>query len=62
MSDTRMNRRQFAGLTSAGIAGGAFALSTAGLAAERAGEWDPDRPPVVTGKPLRVQPVLMHTP
>ncbi len=61
MSDTRMNRRQFTRLTTAGIAGGALALSAAGLAAERAGEWDPDRPPVVTGKPLRVQPVLMHT-
>jgi hypothetical protein len=60
MSDSRMNRRQFAGLTSAGIAGSVLGLQGAASSAA-ADDWGPDRAPVVTGKPLRVQPVLMHT-
>ena len=59
MSDDRMSRRQFAGLSAAGIAGGALTLR--GSACAAADDWDPERPPVVTGKPLKVQPVLMHT-
>ena len=61
MSDSQINRRQFAGLTSAGIAGGVLG-STRSLAADEAfKQWDPARPPIVTGRPLVVQPVLMHT-
>ena len=61
MSDDRISRRQFAGLSAAGIAGGALALQGSAQAAAAADDWDPERPPVVTGKPLKVQPVLMHT-
>jgi len=55
-----MNRREFGGVAAAGLAGGILALSAAD-AQELAFElWDPDKPLVVTGKPLRVQPILMH--
>ncbi len=60
MSDDRINRRQFAGLSAAGVAGGALALRASAVGVAEF-EWDPERPPVVTGKPLRVQPVFMHT-
>ena len=61
MTAQRMNRREFAGATTAGIAGGALGLATGVRAADERDGWDPGRRPVVTGKPLRVQPVLMHT-
>ena len=61
MTAQHMNRREFAGATTAGIAGGALGLATGARAAEQTVAWDPVRRPVVTGKPLRVQPVLMHT-
>ena len=61
MSDSQINRRQFAGLTSAGIAGGVLGSTRSLAAGEAPDEWDPARGPVVTGKPLVVQPVLMHT-
>jgi hypothetical protein len=61
MSNDRISRREFAGLTAAGFAGGALALGGSAARAAGADDWDPDRPPVVTGKPLKVQPVLMHT-
>lgn len=61
MSAFQINRRQFAGLTAAGVAGGTLAMSR-GLAADAPGElWDPQRPPVVTGRKLTVQPVLIYT-
>jgi len=61
MSDLPMNRREFAGLTAAGMAGGALGLGGM-LQAEGGTElWDPTRPPVVTGQPLKVQPVLIYT-
>jgi len=56
-----MNRREFAALAAAGIAGGMVALSSsAGAGTQLAEPWDPDRPPVVTAAPLKVQPILMH--
>jgi hypothetical protein len=61
MSQNHLNRRQFASLTTAGIAGGVIGINGAGAAADAAWQWDPDKPPVVTGKPLVIQPVLMHT-
>ena len=56
-----MNRRQFTALTTAGIAGGVFGLAGSPLAGNTAEGWNPDLPPTVTGKPLKVQPILMHT-
>ena len=56
-----LNRREFGVLTAAGLAGGMLGLSSA-LSAEGTAvqPWDPDKPPVVTGRPLRVQPILAH--
>jgi hypothetical protein len=55
-----MNRREFVGLTTAGIAGGVIGLSTSAIAEAKAGGWDPDKPLIVTGKKLKVQPILMY--
>ena len=55
-----MNRREFTGMAAAGIAGGILALSAAEAQELTVEPWDPEKPPVVTGKPLRVQPILMH--
>jgi len=61
MCEHCMNRRQFSALTSAGLAGAMAALSKVSAAEPpRIEPWDPDRPPVVTGRPLRVQPILAH--
>ena len=61
MCEHCMNRRQFGVLTTAGLTGGMLAAS-AGLAADGTDiePWDPDKPPRITGRPLRVQPVLAH--
>lgn len=55
-----MNRREFVGLTTAGIAGGILGLSAPALAKRKIEEWDPNEPLIVTGKKLNVQPVLMY--
>ena len=57
-----MTRREFCAATAMGVAGGVLALPS-GLTGGQAGPiepWDPDKPFLVTGKPLRVQPVLIH--
>ena len=61
MCEHCMNRREFGGLATAGLAGGIVGLTSA-VAAEglQVEPWDPDKPPVVTGRALRVQPVLAH--
>ncbi len=43
-----------------GLAGGVVGLPAMAATAGAAIEWNPDKPPVVTGRPLRVQPVLAH--
>lgn len=59
MCDHCINRREFATLTSAGLAGAMLGLSAASAAERSSAEsWDPDKAPVVTGRALRVQPVL----
>ena len=55
-----INRRDFVGLSAAGAAAGALASGHWLLGAEQPVEWDPDRAPVVTGRKLVVQPVLVH--
>ncbi len=60
MSDHHMNRREFVGLTTAGIAGGVLGLGAPTVAGEKTPEWDPKRPLIVTGKALNVRPVLMY--
>jgi len=54
-----ISRRDFMTLTTVGIAG---ALSLGASSSAQAGreEWDPDKPPIRTGKPLTVQPILMY--
>lgn len=56
-----MSRRTFHTLTTAGAAGGLLGAAALGGAARVEAEpWDPDQPPRVTGRPLRVQPILAH--
>ncbi len=60
-----MNRRRFAQLTTASLAGGVLGAATAPLSAGRKADpnvddWDPDKPQIVTGKKLLVQPLLRH--
>ncbi|MFH1266529.1 MAG: hypothetical protein ABIK89_12445, partial [Planctomycetota bacterium] len=56
-----INRREFAATTTAGLAGSMLGLSSLAAAeGSRVDAWDPDKPPVVTGLPLRVQPILAH--
>ncbi len=59
-----MGRREFLGTTAVLGAGAALALSPSAAAAATApwneSMWDPDRPFVAVGKPLRVQPILMY--
>ena len=61
MCEHCMNRRQFATVAGAGLGAGVLGLSSV-VAAEGPLEasWDPDKPPHVTGRPLRVQPILAH--
>lgn len=54
------NRREFLGLTTASIAGGALALNASSRASVHSEGWDANRPPVCTGRALVVQPVLMY--
>ena len=61
MCEHCMNRRTFHALTAAGLAGGFLGVSAAVAAdALEIEPWDPDQPPRVTGRPLRVQPILAH--
>ena len=55
-----MNRREFVALTTAGIAGPILSLGTSSPAQHKTQRWDPNKPPISTGKALRVQPVLMY--
>lgn len=61
MFDSRMNRREFVGLTGASIAGGVLGFGTPARADGESEGWTPDRPMIVTGKKLTVQPVLMYS-
>ncbi len=60
MCDCCMNRREFVGLTTASIAGGVLGLGTSAFANRKIEEWNPNKPLLVTGKKLRVQPILMY--
>ena len=60
MCDCCMNRREFVGLTTAGIAGGVLGLGTPAFAGVKIEEWNPDKPFIVSGKKIKVQPVLMY--
>lgn len=60
MSCSYMNRREFVGLTTTSIAGGVLGLGVPNAASGKTEEWDPDRPFVVTGRKLTVQPILMY--
>jgi len=55
-----MNRREFVGLTAAGIAGGVLGLGAPAFANRKVDEWNPDKPYIVTGEKLKVQPILMY--
>ncbi len=55
-----MNRRQFNTLSATGAAGLLGAASSVHAAPPKVDPWDPDKPLLVTGRPLRVQPILAH--
>ena len=56
-----MNRREFGALAAAGVVGSVAGRSSAVAADPLTVEaWDPDQPPVVTGRPLQIQPVLAY--
>ncbi len=54
-----VNRRKFLSLTTTGIATAGISLKSPFFSAEKE-EWDPDKPPVKTGRNLTVQPVLIY--
>ena len=60
-----MKRRDFLGLTTGMAAAAGLASGSVLSAGEKprwaSDDWDPDRPFLVTGKPLRIQPVLMYS-
>ncbi|MBX7256113.1 MAG: sugar isomerase [Candidatus Hydrogenedentes bacterium] len=59
-----ITRREFLGTTSALAAGAALLMPMTATAATPSGwtedQWDPARPLMTIGKPLRVQPILMY--
>lgn len=56
-----VNRREFLGLTTAGIAGGVLGLNpSTSVARSDSQTWDPQKPLICTGRALVVQPVLMY--
>ncbi len=61
MSRNRMSRRQFVRLTTTGLAGALVDSGIPSRAGAKTQEWSPDKPFLVTGKNLKVQPILMHT-
>ncbi len=60
MRSSHLNRREFVGLTTAGVAGGLLGLRTSAPAWAADVAWDANRPPTCTGRPLVVQPILMY--
>ena len=60
MSCGGINRREFVGLTAAGLFSGVIGRSALAAAGGGTDAWDPDRPLIVTGRKLNVQPVLMY--
>ena len=60
MASDEINRREFIGLSAAGVAGSVLGLRPAAADATQQESWDPTAPMVVTGKALRVQPILMY--
>ena len=60
MPSNEMNRREFVGLSVAGVATGVLGLGSGAGAGLQQAAWDPDKPLVVTGQALRVQPILMY--
>ena len=60
MPSDEMNRREFVGLSAASVAGGVLGYAATARGGVENSVWDPDRPLVVTGQALRVQPILMY--
>jgi hypothetical protein len=60
MSGNYMNRREFVGVTTAGLAGGTISLGVPSFQDSKTEGWNPDKAFRVTGKKLIVQPVLMY--
>ena len=56
-----ISRRAFLGATALGVASATLPSGRATAAEAASGDWDPDRPMVRTGTPLRVQPILLYS-
>ncbi len=57
-NQTKMNRREFIGVSALGLAGAGLIIPS--LSAEEAEDWDPKKSLQISGKKLRVQPILMY--
>jgi hypothetical protein len=55
-----VNRREFLGLTAAGLTGGALGLNASLSAAVDPDGWNPQKPLIPAGRALVVQPMLMY--
>ncbi len=55
----KMNRREFIGVSALSLAGAGMAHASSRTSGKIEG-WNPDKPMVVTGEKLRVQPILMY--
>lgn len=60
MATESVNRREFLGLTTAGLAGGVLGLNASLSAGVDPDAWDPEKPLIRTGRALVIQPVLMY--
>jgi hypothetical protein len=56
-----LNRREFVGLTTAGITSGVLGLGVPVFAQRKIEAWDCDKPLIKVGKSLKIQPVLMYS-
>ena len=61
MSSYPLNRREFLGMTTASLVGGALGLDALSSTGAGRDGWDATRPLVRTGKTLTIQPVLMYS-
>jgi hypothetical protein len=60
MSAAHVNRREFLGMTTASVVGGALGVGASSSAGAGPEDWDASRPLVRTGRALTIQPVLMY--
>ena len=55
----KMDRRKFIEVSALGVVGTGMAYASSRSSGEKTG-WNPEKPMVVTGEKLRIQPVLVY--